>query len=262
MNAGCGWVEGKIAIVTGAGSGIGRAAARLLAAEGATVYLTDIDGKAAEAAANAIGGTARAMAHDVTDEAAWDAVVSAVLDREGRLDVLVNCAGIQLTRGLLETSLADFRHVLRVNVESVFLGTRAAVGAMLPEKTGSIVNIASNFANIADGLNTTYCASKAAVAHFTKAAALDCARRGTGIRVNSIHPGCIDTPMLEREIVDVAAKRGDPDTAAVRAEWQGLAPLGIGTPEDIGWAVVYLASDRSPYTTGSELVVDGGHVIR
>lgn len=262
MNAGRGWVEGKIAIVTGAGSGIGRAAARLLSAEGATVCLTDIDGAAAEAAAAAIGGSARAMAQDVTDEADWEAVVAAVLEREGRLDVLVNCAGIQLTRGLIETSLADFRHVLRVNVESVFLGTRAAVGAMLPEKTGSIVNIASNFANIADGLNTAYCASKAAVAHLTKAAALDCARRGTRIRVNSIHPGCINTPMLEREIVDVAARRGDPDTASVRAEWQGLAPLGIGTPEDIGWAVVYLASDRSPYTTGSELVIDGGHIIR
>lgn len=262
MNAGRGWVEGKVAVVTGAGSGIGRAAARLLAAEGATVYLTDIDGKAAEATAEAIGGSARAMAQDARDEAAWEAVMARVLAEQGRLDVLANCAGIQLTRGLLETSLDDFRHVFGVNVESVFLGTRAAVKAMLPQKTGSIVNIASNFANIADGLNTAYCASKAAVAHFTRAAALDCAQRGTRIRVNSIHPGCIDTPMLEREIVDVAAKRGDPDTSSVRAEWQTLAPLGIGAAEDIGWAVVYLASDRSPYTTGSEMVIDGGHIVR
>ena len=257
-----GWVEAKVAVVTGAGSGIGRTAARLLAAEGATVYATDIDGAAAAATAEAIGGTARGLAHDVRDEAGWERVMADVAGRHGRLDILANCAGIQLTRGLLETSLDDFRHVFQVNVESVFLGTRAAVKAMLPAGRGSIVNIASNFANIADGLNTAYCASKAAVAHFTRAAALDCAQRGTRIRVNSIHPGCIDTPMLEREIVDVAAKRGDPDTSCVRAEWQTLAPLGIGAPEDVGWAVVYLASDRSPYTTGSESVIDGGHIIR
>lgn len=262
MSVGRGWVEGKVAIVTGAGSGIGQAAARLLAAEGATVYLTDINDSAVQASAAAIGGPARPLAHDVRDEAAWDKVVDAVLAEQGRLDILANCAGIQLTRGLVETSLQDFRHVFQVNVESVFLGTRAAMKAMLPRKEGSIVNIASNFANIADGLNAAYCASKAAVAHFTKAAALDCAQRGTRIRVNSIHPGCIDTPMLEREIVDVAAKRGDPDTSAVRAEWQKLAPLGIGSAEDIGWAVVYLASGRSGYTTGAEFVIDGGHIIR
>lgn len=262
MGAGRGWVEGKVAVVTGAGSGIGQTAARLLAEEGATVYLTDINGAAAVASAEAIGGAARAITHDVRDEAGWDAVMEQVLGEQGRLDILANCAGIQLTRGLVETSLDDFRHVFQINVESVFLGTRAAVKAMLPQKTGSIVNIASNFANIADGLNTAYCASKAAVAHFTKAAALDCAQRGTRIRVNSIHPGCIDTPMLEREIVDVSAKRGNPDTSEVRAEWQTLAPLGIGSPEDVGWAVVYLASDRSPYTTGSEFVIDGGHIIR
>jgi 3(or 17)beta-hydroxysteroid dehydrogenase len=262
MSARRGWVEGKVAVVTGAGSGIGQMAARLLAEEGATVYLTDIDGAAAAKSAAAIDGSVHALAHDARDEAAWEKVMARVLKEQGKLDILANCAGIQLTRGLLETSLDDFRHVFQVNVESVFLGTRAAVKAMLPQKTGSIVNIASNFANIADGLNTAYCASKAAVAHFTKAAALDCAQRGTRIRVNSIHPGCINTPMLEREIVDVSAKRGDADTSKVRAEWQTLAPLGIGAPEDVGWAVVYLASDRSPYTTGSELVIDGGHIIR
>lgn len=262
MSVGSGWVQGKVAVVTGAASGIGQAAARLLAAEGATVYLTDIDAEAVAAAAAAIGGSARALAHDVRSEAAWESVMATVLSEQGRLDVLANCAGIQLTRGLLETSLEDFRRVFQINVESVFLGTRAGVKAMLEQGQGSIVNIASNFANIADGLNTAYCASKAAVAHFTKAAALDCAQRGTRIRVNSIHPGCIDTPMLEREIVDVAARRGDADTSSVRAEWQTLAPLGIGSAADIGWAIVYLASDRSPYTTGAEMVIDGGHIIR
>lgn len=262
MGIGGGWVDGKIAIVTGGGSGIGRVAARLLVEQGAKVYLTDINSDAVHAAAAEIGASATAMEHDASDPLRWDEILARVIGENGRLDILANCAGIQLTRGLLETSLEDFRHVFRTNVDSVFLGTRAAVRVMLPEKTGSIINIASNFANIADGLNTAYCASKAAVAHFTKAAALDCAQRGTRIRVNSIHPGCIDTPMLEREIVDIATRRGDPDLSSVRAEWQTLAPLGIGVPEDIGWAIVFLASDRSGYTTGSELVIDGGHIIR
>jgi len=257
-----GWVAEKTAIVTGAGSGIGRTVARLLSAEGATVLLTDIDADAARKAAAEIGSGAASLAQDVRDPLQWDAVVAGVVQRHGRLDVLVNCAGIQLTRGLIETTLEDVRRVFQTNFESVFLGTRAAVKAMLPRKTGSIINVASNYANIADGLNAAYCASKAAVAHFTKAAALDCAQRGTAIRVNSIHPGCIDTPMLEREIADVAKKRGDPDTSQVRAEWRRMAPLGIGTPEDVGWAVVHLASDRSAYMTGSEIVIDGGHIIR
>lgn len=252
-----GWVQGKVAIVTGAASGIGRAVATRLAEEGAQVWATDIDA----AGLAALTGTEIAVL-DVRDEAAWAKLVATVVAKAGRLDILANCAGIQISRGLLETSLEDFQRVFAVNVQSVFLGTRAAVAAMVPQGTGAIVNIASNYANIADGLNTAYCASKAAVAHFTKAAALDCAARGTTIRVNSVHPGCIDTPMLEREIADVAAKRGDPDTRAVRAEWARMAPLGIGSATQVADAVLYLASDRSAYTTGAELVMDGGQIIR
>lgn len=252
-----GWVSGKTAIVTGAASGIGRAVALRLAEEGATVWAADID---AAGLATLSGVTTAVL--DARDEAGWDALVAEVLARTGRLDILANCAGIQLSKGLLETSLDDLHRVLGVNLDSVFLGTRTAARAMLPRGEGSIINIASNYANIADGLNAAYCASKAAVAHFTKAAALDCAGRGTRIRVNSVHPGCIATPMLEREIVDVAARRGDPDTEAVRAEWNRMAPLGIGTAEQVADAVLYLASDRSAYTTGAELVLDGGHIIR
>lgn len=252
-----GWVSGKTAIVTGAASGIGRAVALRLAEEGAAVWAADID---AAGLATLPGVTTAVL--DARDEAGWEALVAEVLAKAGRLDILANCAGIQLSKGLLETSLDDLHRVLGVNLDSVFLGTRTAVRAMLPKGEGSIINIASNYANIADGLNAAYCASKAAVAHFTKAAALDCAGRGTRIRVNSVHPGCIATPMLEREIVDVAARRGDPDTTAVRAEWNRMAPLGIGTAEQVADAVLYLASDRSAYTTGAELVLDGGHIIR
>lgn len=250
-----GWVHGKIALVTGAASGIGRAVAQRLAEEGAQVWAADLNGAA-------LADFADATQIDVRDEAAWEALLAKVLTRHGRLDILANCAGIQLSKGLLETTLEDFQQVIGVNLQSVFLGTRAALRAMLPQGTGSIINIASNYANIADGLNAAYCASKAGVAHFTKAAALDAASRGTRIRVNSVHPGCINTPMLEREIVDVAARRGDPDTSAVRAEWARMAPLGIGTALQVADAVLYLASDRSAYTTGAELVMDGGQIIR
>lgn len=250
-----GWVHGKIALVTGAASGIGRAVAQRLAEEGAQVWAADLNGAA-------LADFADATQIDVRNEAAWEALLAKVLARHGRLDILANCAGIQLSKGLLETTLEDFQQVIGVNLQSVFLGTRAALREMLPQGTGSIINIASNYANIADGLNAAYCASKAGVAHFTKAAALDAASRGTRIRVNSVHPGCINTPMLEREIVDVAARRGDPDTSAVRAEWARMAPLGIGTALQVADAVLYLASDRSAYTTGAELVMDGGQIVR
>ena len=255
-----GILEGRTAVVTGAASGIGRAIALRFAAEGARLHLVDRDAAELERICAETGATGHSL--DVRDEAGWTRLIDDVLAADGGLDVLANCAGIQLTRGMLETSLDDFRRVMSTNAESVFLGTRAAVRAMLPRGTGSIINIASNYANIADGMNTAYCASKAAVAHFTRTAALDCVQRGTRIRVNAIHPGCIATPMLEREIEDVAAHRGDPDTSAVRAEWNTLAPLGIGTPEEIAWMALHLASDRSAYTTGAGIVIDGGHIIR
>lgn len=254
-------LEGKIAIVTGAAAGIGRAAATLLARAGATVIITDIDTQAGEATAASLPG-AWFIAHDVASEAAWSAVMAAVLARHGRLDILVNNAGIQLTRPLEETSLDDWHRVMAVNADSAFLGTRLAVVAMKATGGGSIVNLSSTFGIVADGLNAAYCASKAAVRHFTKAAALYCADRGYNIRVNSVHPGLAWTPMLEREIVDVAAERGHATTDAVKAEWNRICPLGIGTAEDIAEGILYLASDASKYVTGSELVIDGGHIIR
>jgi 3(or 17)beta-hydroxysteroid dehydrogenase len=259
-------LAGKTAIVTGAANGIGAAIATLFATEGACVLLTDLDATEGNAVTHAItsnGGTAFFMAHDVTDEAGWSEVIEEAIQRFGGLHCLVNNAGVQLSRPLDETSLNDWRKVFAVNSDGVFLGTRIAIAAMAARQTsGSIINLSSTFAMVADHLNAAYCASKAASRQFTKAAALHCAERGIRVRVNSIHPGVIATPMLEREIRDVTADRGLTSDAPVRAEWAKLTPLGIGRPEDIAYGALYLASDESAYVTASELVIDGGHLAR
>lgn len=257
-----GRLDGKIAIVTGAAAGIGAGTAALLAKEGATVIVADIDEAAGAATAASIGPKASFARLDVADEGSWKALIEGAVARHGRLDILVNNAGIQVTAPLEDITLADWRRMFSINADGPFLGTRLAITAMKATGGGSIINISSTLAMVADGLNAHYCASKAAVRHFTKAAALYCADRRYNIRVNSVHPGVIMTPMLEREIRDVARARGLTSTETVEREWRGLTPLGIGEAADIAEAVVYLASDASKYVTGSELVVDGGHLIR
>jgi NAD(P)-dependent dehydrogenase (short-subunit alcohol dehydrogenase family) len=266
-----GRTEGKIAIVTGAASGIGRAAAVALAREGAAVVATDLDAAGAEATAATIeeaGGRAVALRHDVGEEEDWEAVIDAALAHFRQLDVLVNNAGLGIPGGLLDTSLAEWRRVMRVNLDGVFLGTRAAVAAMSPDGKrrgtglGSIVNVSSVLGIVGGTDVSAYSASKGGVRLFTKAAALECAAKGWGIRVNSVHPGYIWTPMVEAGIRRRVELSGS-DAAALRAALEERHPAGrLGNVEDIAGGILYLASEESAFMTGAELVLDGGYTAR
>ena len=251
-----GALEGKVALITGAASGIGAEAARLLAAQGARIAAADIDEAGARRTADAVAGLAVAM--DVTSEADWNRAMSDTVSRYGALDVLVNCAGIELVRGIAQTSLADWRRVMSVNLDGVFLGTRAAIAAM-GKRGGSIINISSVAGINGFARQAAYCASKGGVRLLTKAAAVECAEGGLGIRVNSVHPGVIDTPMTHGILgnFDEAAR------AEVQARWAQMHPLGhIGTAMDVAQCILFLASDASAFVTGAELVVDGGLTAR
>jgi 3(or 17)beta-hydroxysteroid dehydrogenase len=263
-----GRVAGKVAIVTGAASGIGAACARGLAREGARVVLTDIAQAEAESAAAGIArenGTALALRHDVTAEKDWAAVIEATIERFGHLDVLVNNAGIASRGSLLDTTLDDWRALMRVNLDVVFLGTRAAIGAMQAagrpaHHLGSVINMSSVLGLVGGAGVAAYSASKGAVRLFTKAVALECAERGWRVRVNSVHPGYISTTLLETALARRASLEGA-DIGALRAQLVERHPLGrLGTPEDVASGVVYLASDESAFVTGCELVIDGGPV--
>jgi len=258
-----GRVEGKVALVTGGASGIGAGCARVLAREGATVVITDLQDPRGEALAEELGGAARYLHHDVTSEDAWVDVVATV-DRDlGRLDILVNNAGIAIgCPSISEMTLADWRRQQAVNVEGVFLGVKHCLPLMRRAgHGGSIVNISSVAGLKGSPTLAAYCATKGAVRLFTKAIALECAGAKDGVRVNSVHPGLIETPIwLDIMPRDEAGANAPPDLDALSAM---VVPLGVkGVPEDIANAVLWLASDESRYVTGAELVVDGGLSVR
>ena len=244
-----GRLAGKTALITGAGSGIGRAAAAMFHAEGARLVLTDrVEAGLAEAAREGD----LTFVQDVVDEARWREVVDAAVAALGRLDILVNSAGIAIIGNIETATLADLRRTNAVNVEGTFLGCREAVRVM-KANGGSIVNLSSVAGIIGDAQSAAYCASKGAVRLLTKSIALHCARSGYSIRCNSVHPSFTQTAMVEGFI----AKSRDPER--LRAGLNRAVPMGrMGQADEIAAAILYLASDESSFTTGAELVVDGG----
>lgn len=254
-----GRVDGKVALVTGAAKGIGRETAILLAREGARVALTDLDeesGAKVAAEITAAGGEALFLSQDVADEASWQATLKTVVARFGALHILVNNAGIGIGGTVEDTSLEDWRKLMSINLDGVFLGIKHAIGAM-KATGGSIINLSSIEGIIGDPNLAAYNASKGGVRILTKSAALHCAQSGYGIRVNSVHPGYIWTPMVEKYLDETE------DPAGNKEGLVSLHPLGrLGRPSEIAAGILYLASDESAFTTGSELVIDGGYTAR
>ncbi len=253
-------MRGKVAIVTGGAVGIGRACALKLAEEGAAVAVTDLNEAAAARAVDEIrraGGDAIFVKHDAADEANWELVIRTVLDRYKRLDAVVNNAGVGLARDIEQTTLEEWRWLMSINLDGVFLGTKHAIAAMKDQRGGSIVNLSSIEGLIGDPTLAAYNASKGGVRLLTKSAALYCAKASYNIRVNSVHPGYIWTPMVEGFL------KSQGDVAQGRKLLDSLHPIGhIGEPDDIAYGVLYLASDESKFVTGTELVIDGGYTAQ
>jgi NAD(P)-dependent dehydrogenase (short-subunit alcohol dehydrogenase family) len=251
-------VSGKVALVTGAASGIGRACAEILAREGAEVILTDLQASGEEVAVTIrnSGGKARFIHHDVASESEWIDVIASVEKQSGRLDILVNNAGIAVAGLIHELTLDAWRRQMAVNVDGVFLGVKTALPLMRKSAGGSIINI-SSIAGLRGAANlSAYCASKGAVRLFTKSVALECAAMQDGIRCNSVHPGLIETPIWA-QVVPGSNEPMDLDAAATLR-----VPLRRkGWPDDIAKVVLFLASDDSGYMTGEEVVVDGGMTV-
>lgn len=252
-------VEGKVAVVTGAAKGIGRAAAELLAREGAKVAATDVDGDAlreAVAGIEGVAGSARGWELDVTEETAVVRVMGEVADHFGRIDVLVNNAGIAgANRPTHDITAEEWRRVMAVNVEGVFFCTKHAIPHLREAGGGSIVNLSSIYGLVGAADSPPYHASKGAVRLMSKTDAMLYA--DDGIRVNSVHPGYVWTPMVEEALEE----RGELEEK--RQQVAALHPLGrLGEPEEVAYAILYLASDESGFVTGSELVVDGGYTAR
>jgi NAD(P)-dependent dehydrogenase (short-subunit alcohol dehydrogenase family) len=238
--------DGRVALVTGGASGIGKATATRIAAEGGSVVIADVQDEAGAAVVAAIKtarGTAAYVHLDVTDEQGWTDAVASTLDEFGGLDILVNNAGIGDTQPLEVTTVDTWNKVVAVTQTSVFLGMKAAAEALKRSGHGAVVNISSMYGNVGSGVSPAYHSAKGAVRLLTKTTALGWAKEG--VRVNSVHPGYIDTPIL-----------GDTD----RDMLVGATPMGrLGQPEEIAAMITFLASDDASFATGAEFVIDGGY---
>ena len=262
-----GRLQGKVALVTGAAKGIGAATAKRFSEEGASVVCTDVDKDAGQKMADEIagdGGAAVFIAHDVTDEAQWEQAVKLAEDKFGALHILVNNAGISPdSTSIEEKTLESWRRVIAIDLDSVFLGCKWGIRTIKKHGGGSIINISSILGLVGQPNASDYNAAKGGVRLLTKSAALECAEAGYGIRVNSVHPGYIDTPMVQ----DVMAKgeMGGQQIGAneMRELLTMLHPIGrLGVATEIANAALFLASDEASFMTGSEMVVDGGYTSR
>jgi NAD(P)-dependent dehydrogenase (short-subunit alcohol dehydrogenase family) len=247
-------LSGKVAIVTGGDSGIGKAISQLFAAEGASVVIADIRDSGTAESISASGGVATYARADVSDEEQARVLVALTVGRYGGIDILCNNAGIELLKPLTETTEGEWDRLFGVNLKGVFLVSKHAVPEMLRRGGGSIVNTASQLGLVGLPNFTAYSASKAGVILLTRSMALEYARQN--IRVNCICPGPVQTPMLERELLT------ESDPEAARKMWAGRQPIGrLGRPEEIAQAALFLASGRSSFVIGHALVVDGGYTL-
>ena len=254
-----GRLDGKIALVTGAASGLGKAIATRFVSEGAQVIISDINTDAGESVSKEID--ARFITHDVSDEAGWKTVLDKTVQAFGNLHILVNNAGMEDSSKAEDpenTTLASWERIMTVNAGGVFLGCKYGIPVIRSSGGGSIVNMSSIAALVATPFITSYGASKAAVRQLTMSVALHCAENAYNIRCNSVHPGQVMTPMLQKLFTNTANKVGT-SSDVIQAEFLKRIPIGsFGEPEDIASSVLFLASDESKHITGEQLVVDGG----
>ena len=247
-----GRVQDKIILLTGGAMGLGKASAKRLAEEGARVLITDHNAEAGAAAAAELGANVDFLAQDVTNPDRWDAVIAHVEATYGRLDVLVNNAAVTVFGSIADVSYEDFRRCYTVDVDSIFLGCKAAL-PLMSKTGGSIINFSSAAAINASADLVAYNSAKAAIPMMTKSIALYCAREKNGVRVNAVLPGTIMTPNV-RSVID-----GTPNPAETEEAFKLAQPVGhMGEPDDVAHLVVYLASDESKFATGAAFAVDGG----
>ncbi len=255
-------VKDKIAIVTGGCGGIGAQSARVLAGEGADVILADLDEKKGQQIAQEIGGRFHAL--DVTDRSAWQALAERVFDDRGRIDILVQCAGIEgdNSRNAFETPPEVWNQVIAVNMTGTFFGCQAVMPFMLQQGAGSVVLLSSIVSFMSTATSIPYGASKAGVQHLAQSFAYLGSRDGKKVRVNSVHPGSIKTRMTDDIIADLAKAAGCTKEEA-EAKLLSSIPFGRrGAPQDVAQMILYLVSDEAAYVTGGEFKIDGGWLVR